>query len=208
MVYMPEMIEIRGALGGGVDGDIAGVLLQRLVEEGKLPADFQFRLLGISDWRERNALILQDIKALMGEGEPTNHPYLTGPLPDAVIVNSNNPKRPILAALSEDYHMYADFGRIAEGMKIAPHYATSTWADYVGIINPELAAQLLEVRDPRGPRAQLMSKEAQYWNAVRQVVIKDVALMGIYHSRPRGHGPMRQEMLKELLLDNHPELLA
>lgn len=208
MAESREMIKVRGALGGGVDADIADHLLRQLVEQGKLPADFQFRLLGVADWKERNALILQDIKALMGEGEPSGHPYLTGPLPDVVSIPNTDPKRPVLAALDEDYHMLYDFLGIAENFQVAPHYASSAWADYINILNPSLASRLLEIRDPEAPRSTFLSKERQYWGAVGRVVIKDVALMGIYHSRLRGHGPLRHEMLKELLLDNHPELLA
>jgi hypothetical protein len=205
---MSEYVHVPTSLWG-LQGDIASVALEVLAAQGKLPNDFEFRALTIQDVKERHEIALQDVRAALGIGEPSGHPYMTQELPDCITVpiGGTKSRTEILREVSCDYHQLGTLLGIAEDSAVRRYHGYQSWAGYLKFLDPQKYAALQRIKEP-GPRQGSFSKGYNYKNSLLDVVIKDSALVPIYENPDLipGHGPIKQGILRILLQDNHPEI--
>jgi hypothetical protein len=205
---MSEFVSVPASLWG-IKQDVADMAMQALVRQGKLPADFEFRVLAIQDSDERRQIALQDIGAALGNGEPSGHPYMTQELPDCMSVPTGGTKSlfAILKEIDVDYHQLDTLLDIADDLEVKTYHGYQAWAGYVKFLDPARYARLQEIREP-GPQRGSFSKLYNYQSGLLNIIIRDSALMPIYEDPALipGHGPIKQGLLHALLQDNHPEI--
>lgn len=207
---MSEYIHVPRSLWG-ISGDISRTALKHLISIDRLPADFEFRALAIEDQQQRYEIALQDIRHAFGMGEPSGHPYLTQQLPDCMVVPTASTKslKEILTEVNEDYHRLGTLLRIADYLNTDKYHAYQAWAGYIKYLAPTMYSGIEAIKQP-GPQRGSFSKDYNFKSRLLDVVIKDSALMPIYDDANliNGHGPIKHEMLRLLLADNHPEIEA
>lgn len=194
-----EYATIPGALYSSID--LSNTIAKHLAAEGILPADFEFRLLGLEP-EVRQQIANQDILAALNMGPPSNAPYLTGPLPVAIIKPPSDPSwQSILTPIDEEYHTLYSLRAIARKAGRGEALARSMWAQYTRHIAPKLYQRRLDVcnRDS-------VSNGPTFYQLGR-IALQDTALLELYNRKKLpGHGSARQSLLRILLLENHPEL--
>lgn len=205
---MSEYVHVPISLWGIRDG-IAEATMTVLVDQGKLPADFEFRALTIDDSNERQQIALQDVRAALKLGKPTEHPYLTQALPNCVVVPvaQSKTRTAILREISTDYHQLGTLLHIADDQQVERSHGYQAWAAYVKFLNPEKYVALQQIRE-LGPQRGTFSRLHNYRSYLGDIVIRDSGLMPIYEN-PKlitKHGPVKQGLLRLLLQDNHPEI--
>lgn len=205
---MSEFVHVPTSLWG-IRDDIADTVLEMLAEQGKLPYDFEFRALAIDDSEARQQIALQDIRAALGIGEPSGHCYMTQELPDCVSVpvGGTKSRTAILREISTDYHQLRTLLHIADDQQVGSYHGYQAWAGYIRFLDPEKYARLQQIKAPGSQRGSF-SKLYNFRSNLGNVVIRDSGLMPIYNN-PRlipGHGPIKQDLLRILLQDNHPEI--
>lgn len=181
-----------------------------LIERGDLPEDFYFRLAIIEDVNIRSEVALTSIRSGLGlePQDEESRAYLSGDLPNCVFINGRfNPVR-LLGHLDEDFHCRRELypiddesftGTSVEFMEIV-QYARKLWSVLVRNIDPELDERIRKLVDNR----------ARYYHLqLGHVIIKDNVLMDVYNGEveSKGIGPVLRKMLRDMLLDNHFELL-
>ncbi len=205
---MSEFVSVPMSLWG-IRSEIADASLSTLVDQGKLPADFEFRALAIEDDKERQRIALQDIKAALGAGEPSEHPYLTQELPDCVTVYAGGTKTrtEILRDIDVDYHQLGTLLHIAEEEGVQRYHGYQAWAGYIKHLDPAKYTKLEGIMEP-GPQRGSFSKRHNFQHRLASTVIRDSALMPIYENPTviPGHGPVKRGLLRLLLQDNHLDL--
>lgn len=208
---MPERTELINIPGSVLLFNLGDVVMDNLVADGKLPHDFQFRLLGVNQ-EERPGVATADIMQALGYGEGSGHSYLTDPLPDCAVIpgfHDTSPLRPLLSSLDEDYHSLGSLYRVAENMNVMSYIATQSWALYFRLLSPQLYHTVITkpYEDQRGGiKVSKMTKGSQW--VLSRTIIKDAALLQIYNEEiDFPHRTLqRQRLLHYLLADNHPEL--
>ena len=183
---MTEYVHVPTSLTGITD-EIARFTIEMLVEQGKLPPDFEFRALAI-DSQDRGKIALQDIMAGLGRGEPTGNPYLTEELLDCVQIFAGGTKsvHEILTEVAVDYHELSTLCDIAYYNNIPETQARQAWLQYIKCFDPNRRGSF----------------------SLQSIIIRDSALMQVYENPQliKGHGPLRLRLLGALLRDNHPDI--
>lgn len=202
---MSERVKITGLFGSG-EHAVGDVVIDELVQAGKLPRDFEFRLFAILDKETRIKVGTQDVLAALGYGEPSGNSYITDELPNCMYLDTFAELRPILQAVDEDYHRLYDLECVAHDNGKPDFHAVHAWEIYVDHLDADLSERIHGLsRDvsTHKQRGKLMYR-------LGQVVIKDSALLEIYNDPQQlpGHGKVKQRLLYDLLLDNHPQLEA
>lgn len=198
-----EVVRVEGLSALWPDEPLTSIM-EALSADGKLPADFQFRLLMVDD-KERASVATQDILAAMGYGEPSGNSYLTDELSDCVWMGYYTRNVPAtLRTLPVDYYKRSDLIRVTGGLT-KPHVAHAAWDIYVRQLDPELYRHATKPDVDDGSKARYMQRCRAN---LGKVVIRDSALLDLYHrDQPlEGHGGVKRGLLRYLLLDNHPEL--
>jgi len=185
-------------------------IVSDLIGRGDLPEDFYFRLAIIEDVNTRSRVALTNIRSSLGL-EPQDEgakAYLHGDLPNCVFINGRfNPVK-LLGQLNEDFHCRRELypnddesftGTTLEFMAMIQD-ARKLWSVLVRNIDPQLDERI---------KKRLESKTRYYHQELGRVIIKDAILMDVYNGdvEAKGLGPVRRNMLRDLLLDNHFELM-
>lgn len=181
---------------------IGDVLIDKLIASGDLPYDYEFRVLGI-DKDRRSDVVTADILAKIGLSEPSGEAYLTGPLPDCVMIPSGEEQLKILQSLDEDYYRLADLWRSGQIENASKSTVYNAWISYIKDLNPDLYKQHgLEGISTKGDPVR------KYLYGLNRVIISDEALYGRYQSKERllGAAAIERRILHTMLLDNHMEL--
>jgi len=200
--YMTERISVHGSIGYGTmaAGD---ALVDKLIKDEKLPYDFEFRALGI-DEDHRTEVLKLDILAAAGHGEPSGEPYLSGPLPNCVVIPSDEQQVQVMRSVGEDYHRLADLRRVArhEGARQSVTY--NIWASYIQEFNPVLfdRFRLVDLAGKKGDPGK------GFVYGLSRAIIRDEPLFQRYQTKERllGTSAIERRLLHLLLLENHPEL--
>jgi hypothetical protein len=202
---MAELVSVPAYLYGR-SGDILDDVMRVLAEQGALPADIQFRALVI-DEKHRVDIVKQDVLAAIGHGEPSGHPYLTDPLPDCVFVPGVKPVADVIGELDFNYHRLGTLQLLAKKIGLHASIPRSAWHMYITHVDPARGQELASIRAP-GQERRAFNKNYVYAMALGRIIIRDSALFEIYQtpSAIGGHGPQRQELLRHLFVDDHPEL--
>jgi hypothetical protein len=203
---MGETVQIPGLFG--IANHIGETVIDSLIDDHKLPADFRFRLLGIEpDMRE--TIATKDVLAVMGYGEKSGYDYLEGPLPACVWVAGIKSVEGVLSEVSEDYYTHHDIVQTARGIGIAEYVAAQSWRMYTRHFNQAVFIKLNAIiQPPMGEPRHNFSKQFRMSTSLRRTVMSDDALMKVRRRDITidNHGPVHRRLLTNLLVMNHPEL--
>lgn len=199
---MTERLKVTGSLGFGTM-EISDKLIDRLIEDGELPYDFEFRSLAI-EYDSRSEVVAADVLSKIGYSEPSGKTYLTGPLPDCVLIPSGDEQVQILENLSEDYYRFADLQRVGAKLGAAKRTTYNVWASYIKELNPALYGKL-QLTEPQETKGDPVKK---FIYGIGRVVLRDEPLHERYESNERllGATVIERRLLHYMLLDNHLEL--
>lgn len=202
---MSEFLSVPASLSASSD-DILDSVMRKLVEQDALPTDIQFRALAIPE-QQRGSVVAQDILAVVGLGEPSGHAYLSDPLPGCVFIPGSKPVAEVVRELDVNYHQLGTLQNLAE--KLGHHISIprSSWLMYITHIDPAHGQELTGILAP-GQEPRVFNKKYVLATILSRTILRDSALFEIYQtpSAIRGHGVERQELLRHLLVDDHPEL--
>jgi len=200
--YMSEKISVKGAIGFDAIS-IGSTLVDELIDEGKLPHDFEFRALGL-DQAERSAIVRKDIFAALGRGKLSGDQYLDGPLPDCVFIPYDEERTSILKRVDDVYYQASDLRRAGKHEGAALSRTYRVWAGFVERLNPCLYDyfELADVKDSTGK----ISRDAA--RNLNGIVIRDEPLLEHYRTftHSLGTAAIEYRLLHFMLLENHMEL--
>lgn len=184
------------------------LVLDELVQTGKLPRDILFRLQGVNEDDREAALEAAVLNAMRGHEPPS---FVTAPYPDAVWVPFDHETRlsSHLSKVDADYHALPSYRKIAVSVDLQEWRAEQAWHRFVCEVRPELAEQMTAFAEDRrkGSGAKQLYRSALYWT-----VIKDEALLDVYEATKEREelrkvlGQKAVSALGYMLAQNHPEL--
>lgn len=210
---MPEIVRVPDQIS--LHDGIGEQLLSRLVGEGKLPADVQFRLLGILDHDERRRVGIQEVLAALGYDEPSGSAVMSEPLPVAVYLPFEKPQI-ILQSVDADYYLRGHLLGVAANTEQKLALARRAWTSYVRFLAPDIyeyTTNRIEDAVQTSKERVTSSAHNRWFTRQQSFMMSKVALradqLRRIHDEPEaimGHGPVQQETLRLMLLDSYPDL--